>query len=129
MAEINRVALFGKLNSLGYKAIESATVFCKLRGNPYVELAHWFNQILQMEDSDLHRIIKRFGLNPSRLASDVVNALDRLPSGATAIQVGTATFVDPDRAVKIIADLSDYLARNEIRNIKDLVGTLNIGAL
>ncbi len=29
MAEISRVALFGKLNSLGYKAIESATVFCK----------------------------------------------------------------------------------------------------
>ena len=39
MSEISRVALFGKLNSLGYKAIEGATVFCKLRGNPYVELA------------------------------------------------------------------------------------------
>ena len=47
MSEISRVALFGKLNSLGYKAIESATVFCKLRGNPYVELVHWFHQILQ----------------------------------------------------------------------------------
>ena len=31
MAEISRVALFGKLNSVGYKAIESATVFCKLQ--------------------------------------------------------------------------------------------------
>jgi hypothetical protein len=38
MAEISRVALFGKLNSLCYRAIESSTVFCKLRGNPYVEL-------------------------------------------------------------------------------------------
>ena len=34
MADISRVALFGKLNSLGYRAIEAATVFCKLRGNP-----------------------------------------------------------------------------------------------
>lgn len=34
MAEISRVALFGKLNSLCYRAIESSTVFCKLRGNP-----------------------------------------------------------------------------------------------
>jgi len=42
MTDISRVALFGKLNSLGYKAIESATVFCKMRGNPYVELVHWF---------------------------------------------------------------------------------------
>ena len=46
MSEISRVALFGKLNSLAYKAIEGATVFCKLRGNPYVELEHWLQQIL-----------------------------------------------------------------------------------
>ena len=47
MSEISRVALFGKLNSLAYKAIEGATVFCKLRGNPYVELEHWLMQMLQ----------------------------------------------------------------------------------
>ena len=41
MAEIKRTTLFGKLNPLGYKSIESATVFCKMRGNPYVETAHW----------------------------------------------------------------------------------------
>ena len=46
MSEISRSALFGKLNSLAYKAIEGATVFCKLRGNPYVELVHWIQQIL-----------------------------------------------------------------------------------
>ena len=41
MAEISRAALFGKLNSLGYKSMESATVYCKMRGNPYVEMVHW----------------------------------------------------------------------------------------
>ncbi|HQC71549.1 MAG TPA: type VI secretion system ATPase TssH [Candidatus Competibacteraceae bacterium] len=85
MAEISRVALFGKLNSLGYKAIESATVFCKLRGNPYVELVHWLHQVLQLQDSDLHRAIQHFGLNPSRLAKDFTEALDRLPRGASSI--------------------------------------------
>ncbi len=85
MTEINRAALFGKLNSVGYKAIESATVFCKMRGNPYVELAHWLHQILQVPDSDLHRIIKTFELNPSTLAKDLTNALDSLPRGATSI--------------------------------------------
>lgn len=85
MAEISRVALFGKLNSVGYKAIESATVFCKLRGNPYVELVHWLHQILQLQDSDLHRIIQHFGLNPGRVAKDFTEALDRLPRGATSI--------------------------------------------
>jgi type VI secretion system protein VasG len=85
MSEISRVALFGKLNSLGYRAIESATVFCKMRGNPYVELVHWLHQVLQQQDSDFHRIIKHFSLDASRLAKDMVEALDRLPRGASSI--------------------------------------------
>jgi type VI secretion system protein VasG len=85
MSDISRSALFGKLNSLAYKAIEGATVFCKLRGNPYVELVHWLQQIMHTPDSDLHRILKRFEVDPSRLAKDVTDALDRLPRGATSI--------------------------------------------
>src|SRR6516225_5904640 len=85
MAEIKRTALFGKLNSLAYKAIEGATVFCKMRGNPYVELVHWVQQILNTPDSDLHRIVSKFGIDQSRLATDVTAALDKLPRGATAI--------------------------------------------
>ena len=85
MAEISRSALFGKLNKLAYRGIESATVFCKLRGNPYVELVHWIHQILQLQDSDLHRIVKQFSLNPSNLARDVTEALDRLPRGSSSI--------------------------------------------
>lgn len=85
MSEISRVALFGKLNSLAYKAVEGATVFCKLRGNPYVELEHWIAQILQLQDSDWHRIIRHYGLDEAVLARDLTAALDRLPRGATAI--------------------------------------------
>jgi type VI secretion system protein VasG len=85
MADIELANLFGKLNSLAYRSVESATTFCKLRGNPYVEPAHWIHQILQLQDSDLHRIIQAFGLNPSKLAADLTAALDRLPRGATSI--------------------------------------------
>jgi len=85
VSEISRAKLFGKLNSLGYKAIESATTFCKLRGNPYVEIVHWFHQILQLQDSDLHQIIKSFELHPARIAKDFTDALDRLPRGASSI--------------------------------------------
>jgi len=85
MSDISRTALFGKLNSLAYKSIEGATVFCKLRGNPYVELVHWIQQILQTPDSDLHRIVRHFDMDASRLAKDIVEALDRLPRGATSI--------------------------------------------
>jgi type VI secretion system protein VasG len=85
MAEIKRSTLFGKLNPVGYKSIEAATIFCKMRGNAYVETVHWLHQLLQQPDSDVLRIIKHFGLDTSRLATDLIAALDRLPRGATAI--------------------------------------------
>ncbi len=85
MSEISRVALFGKLNKLGYQAVESAAVFCKLRGNPYVEIVHWLHQILQGQDSDIHRLVKFYGLDPARLAADMTRALDALPRGASTI--------------------------------------------
>ena len=85
MSEISRSALFGKLNKLAYQSVESATVFCKMRGNPYVEVVHWIQQVLQLPDSDLHRIVKAFEIDPSILVRDITAALDSLPRGATSI--------------------------------------------
>ncbi|PBI85900.1 Chaperone protein ClpB [Variovorax boronicumulans] len=85
MTDIRRVSLFSKLNPMLYKALETATAFAKLRGNAYVELVHWLHQILQLQDSDLLRIIKRAGLNLDAVEQDLVRALDRLPHGATSI--------------------------------------------
>jgi type VI secretion system protein VasG len=85
MSEISRVALFGKLNPVAYKAIEGATVFCKLRGNPYVELVHWLTQLLEAPDSDLQAIVRHYALDQAALARDVTTTLDRLPRGSTAI--------------------------------------------
>ena len=88
MSEISRSTLFGKLGPLPYKAIESATLFCKMRGNPYVELQHWLHQLLQTPDSDLLRILKHFrgrlgapGQRPDRVArSFAARGLGRLRS-------------------------------------------------
>ena len=85
MADISRATSFGKLNPILYKAIEGATVFAKLRGNPYVELVHWINQLLQLQDSDLHRILRHFNVEPAALAKDITESLDRLPRGATSL--------------------------------------------
>ncbi|MBT9500370.1 MAG: type VI secretion system ATPase TssH [Burkholderiaceae bacterium] len=85
MSEISRVALFGKLNPLAYKAIEGATVFCKMRGNPYVELVHWMAQLVQNNETDLDAIMRHYQLDMSAMAKDMTTALDRLPRGSTAI--------------------------------------------
>ncbi len=85
MTEISRTALFGRLDATALKAIETATSFCKMRGNPYVELAHWVHILLQDPRNDIAAIRTAFGLNDTRLVEDVVAALDALPRGATAI--------------------------------------------
>jgi type VI secretion system protein VasG len=85
MSEISRSVLFGKLDSLLFTSLESATAFCKLRGNPYVELAHWLHQLMQAPEADLQQVIRHFALDEGQLARDIVEALDRLPRGASAI--------------------------------------------
>nr|WP_250153507.1 type VI secretion system ATPase TssH [Cedecea lapagei] len=68
-----------------FKGVESATTLCKLRGNPYVELVHWLNQIYQQQDSDIRHIIRHFELDAEMLERDFSQALTRLPAGASAI--------------------------------------------
>ena len=85
MTEISRSALFGRLNPTALKSIETATGFCKMRGNPYVELVHWVHVLIQDTQNDVASIRTAFGLDDTALARNVVTALDMLPRGATAI--------------------------------------------
>lgn len=84
--KLKRIQLFSKLNKVSYRAVESATVLCKTRGNPYVELAHVVNQVLLAKNTDLHQIIKCFALDEAKLAQDLIEVLDALPRGAQAIE-------------------------------------------
>ncbi|MGH7304682.1 MAG: type VI secretion system ATPase TssH, partial [Candidatus Rokuibacteriota bacterium] len=86
MAEISRATLFGKLNPLMFKSAEGAVTFCKLRGNPHVDLTHWLFQIVNLPDSDLHRILRHFEVDSARLVRDLQTMLERLPRGASAIE-------------------------------------------
>jgi type VI secretion system protein VasG len=85
MAKLKRIQLFAKLDSKAYQAMESATILCKTRGNPYVELVHWVNQIIMGEQTDWHEAIRYFALDEAKLAKDMVAALDALPRGASSI--------------------------------------------
>ncbi len=82
---ISRRALFGKLNLSLFRALESATAFAKLRGNPYVELTHWIHQLWQLNDGDLHRIARHYAIGAEVLERDLAAALSSLPAGATSL--------------------------------------------
>lgn len=86
MAKIKRIHLFSKLNKTSYQSLESATILCKTRGNPYVEIVHFINQIIMSENTDFHQIISHFELDFSVLSKDLIKYLDSLPRGASSIQ-------------------------------------------
>jgi dihydroorotate dehydrogenase (NAD+) catalytic subunit len=57
--------------------------------------------------------------------ADARDALEFMIAGATAVQVGTANFVDPFIWPKLIDGMGDYLHRHQIARVADLVGTVN----
>ena len=85
MTEISRSALFGRLNQTALKAVETATGFCKMRGNPEVELVHWVHVLTQNPQNDFAAIRTAFGLDDDALARDILTALDALAGGSKSI--------------------------------------------
>lgn len=83
--DISRQTLFGKLNTTLFRSIESATTFCKLRGNPYVELVHWVHQLIQANDGDIVRILRHFDIDFAQIEQDISRSLLLLPAGASSI--------------------------------------------
>lgn len=61
------------------------------------------------------------GIGGIRSAAD---ALQYILAGACLVQVGTASFVDPDAAVSVHEGLARHLASNEVARLEDLVGAL-----
>ncbi|MFA5239988.1 MAG: dihydroorotate dehydrogenase [Phycisphaerae bacterium] len=67
------------------------------------------------------RGIPILGLGGIRTASD---AVEFIIAGASAVAIGTANFVEPNCTVKIIEGIKKYCAHKEIKNIRELTGSL-----
>ncbi len=58
--------------------------------------------------------------------TSAADALEYIIAGASAVQVGSAHFADPEISIKIIKGIKKYLQEKQIPNIKSLVGSLQI---
>lgn len=54
------------------------------------------------------------------------DAIEFFLAGASAIQIGTANFIDPEVAIKVIDGINNYLDRNNFQSIRDIIGALKI---
>ncbi|MBD5343309.1 MAG: dihydroorotate dehydrogenase [Bacteroides sp.] len=52
------------------------------------------------------------------------DALEFLMAGATAVEVGTANFLDPAISVKIVDEIEEYCRRNKISDIREIIGII-----
>jgi len=55
------------------------------------------------------------------------DAAEFLIAGASAVQVGTATFWDPQAPLRVARELDRFLAEQKIANVREIIGTLQMG--
>ena len=53
------------------------------------------------------------------------DAIEFILAGATAIQIGTANFIDPTVSIKVIEGINDYLNRHGFKSVKEIIGGLS----
>ena len=53
------------------------------------------------------------------------DAIEFILAGATAVQIGTANFIDPSVTMRVIDEIEDYCGRHNVSDINDLVGLIN----
>jgi dihydroorotate dehydrogenase (NAD+) catalytic subunit len=57
---------------------------------------------------------------------NAADAIEFILAGSTAIQVGTANFIDPAASIKVLDGIEDYLERHRIDSVKELIGALKV---
>ena len=58
--------------------------------------------------------------------SSATDAIEFLLAGASAIEIGTANFIDPTITVKVAQGIVEYCERHGIKNVSDLTGALEL---
>ena len=57
---------------------------------------------------------------------NAADAIEFLLAGASAIQIGTANFIDPTVSIKVIDGINDYLDRHGFQSVHEIVGALEV---
>ncbi len=56
---------------------------------------------------------------------NAADAIEFMMAGATAIEIGTANFIDPTVTIKVIEGMNEWLDHHGIKDIKDIIGAIN----
>lgn len=122
-----RKELVAKLNPVCLRAFKAAADAAKFRGNPYVELVHWIEQLALSDRSDFQLILADAGVDAGRLAADMARAVDKLPYGATSIEEFSDHIFHAIQEAWSLATLQ--FSVEEVRSAHVLLGCLKVSVL
>ncbi|WP_342362960.1 type VI secretion system ATPase TssH [Terrarubrum flagellatum] len=94
MTDISLETVTGKLNRVGYDAFIQALRQAKTSGNRNLELAHWLQQLLKSDRTDLARTADKFKLDRSRLLADVARVVEGFRKNETEMPGVSNVLVD-----------------------------------
>ncbi len=78
---VNLKSIIARMNDSTRGALEAAAGLCLSRTHYDIEIEHFLTKLLDQQDNDLARILKRFEVNKSRFTSELSRALDKLKTG------------------------------------------------
>ena len=78
---LNLKSLIGKLDDATRSALEAAAGLCVSRTHYDIEIEHYLLKAIDSSDNDIAFILKQYGVDRSRLTSELQRSLDRLKSG------------------------------------------------
>ena len=78
---LNLKSLIGKLNDTTRSALEAAAGLCVSRTHYDIEIEHYLLKAIDSSDNDIAFILKQYGVDKSRLTTELHRSLDRLKTG------------------------------------------------
>ncbi len=81
MSHLTLEALFGRLNDKSRNSLEAAAGLCMARTNHNIEMEHWLLKLLDTDHTDIHILLKHYGVDESRLAADLTSEIDSFKTG------------------------------------------------
>src|SRR5438067_13646419 len=91
---VNLKSLIGKLNDVTRNTVEASAGLCLSRTHYAIEIEHYLFKLLDVPDSDLQPILRRFEINKSRLSAELSRSLDKLKSGNARTPALSPSLVD-----------------------------------
>ncbi len=105
MASVNLRSLISRLDDACRQSLEAAAGLCLSHTHYNVEIEHWLLKLLELPNTDLAAILRRFEIDPARVEAQLTQALERLRKGNARSPALAPALVDLAREAWLVASL------------------------